>query len=814
MIAWLFDPLLVWGLYTRGVGLILFISFLSLTGQVVSNAGSAAGVGSVARRMRKIRDDFPSWRRYLYFPTLLWFNSSDAMLRCLAWLGVACSALVIYGGPWSQWALVGCYVCYVSLDLPVGLVFPWDCLLLESTFLSMFLPPAHALPDWTAVATPAPALTWVFRLLVFRVMFGFGKQKFMGSRNRDLAYLRGFLIYQPLLTPAAWYAHKAPLWLLKAGVLFMFLCEIPLPFAAFFPGPLSVVAAAATALLVVGIQLMGNFGYFSLLTVVASIPLLDNVTPLTLRLGELFAPGAPRITNALAVLHTCASVGVFLFNSWLGQGWTLWSLWLRFPRWFQPIIGFFRITQPFRWLHPYGVFPPNNQPGVKMALLPEVSWDGEQWHELHFKYAPNHETSQPHFVAPFHPRGDQAIIYDTFGLNANSLMGGLLGPWDPYFFAASPPAVEFCQKLVSSRVNAIAKGEASAQHATPPKAARITTVMLEPTTLEERRRTGRVWTRTYVGPHVPTHEYDPNFYEDAFGEPELWHPEAIVWRSRSRFAELMNRARTGNEDPLRLAIWDGRLSAADVELFWGELVPMITAADRSRFDTLPATVAAVRARFSRGQRRTLARLLGRFTLILLARFEPHYLYRGSHPGIPAPTYLQLWMLAQHILAQGKDSYLAAFGQPAQTAQGGQHAAPTLWNAQLAQMTTQTGLYLYSVFRFEEMCFEAQKLRLLSSVSYPHDPAEKQVIAQKHRATDLSGMTKGERFVVSLARTLSGFFCVMVDIRDNFIGPEFNRGFPELYPTFEELDSGDIRLKSYARPAPDAALAPDLKSLPT
>jgi hypothetical protein len=76
------------------------------------------------------------------------------------------------------------------------------------------------------------------------------------------------------------------------------------------------------------------------------------------------------------------------------------------------------------------------------------------------------------------------------------------------------------------------------------------------------------------------------------------------------------------------------------------------------------------------------------------------------------------------------------------------------------------------------------------------------------------LTKGERFVVSLARTLSGFFCVMVDIRDNFIGPEFDRGFPELYPTFEELESGDIRLKSYARPAPGTPLAPDLKSLPT
>jgi len=55
---------------------------------------------------------------------------------------------------------------------------------------------------------------------------------------------------------------------------------------------------------------------------------------------------------------------------------------------------------------------------------------------------------------------------------------------------------------------------------------------------------------------------------------------------------------------------------------------------------------------------------------------------------------------------------------------------------------------------------------------------------------------------------------MGDIRDNFIGPRFDRGFPELYPTFEELESGEIRRKSYAYPEPGIPLAPDLKSLPT
>ena len=802
MSSWSIDPLLVWGLYARGLGIILFISFLSLSFQVVPISGKGTGVGSVARRMAQIRDDFPSVRRFLYFPTLLWFNNSDAMLRLLTWLGLASAALVVYGGPWSSWAIVSCYLCYLSLDLPVGLVFPWDCVLLESTFVSMFLPATHALPQLAAVAAPAPALTWVYRLLVFRVMFGFGKQKFLGSRPQDLAYLRGFLMYQPLLSPLAWYAHKLPLFILKAGVMFMFLVEIPVPFGALFPGPLSVIAAVLTVFLVVGIQLLGNFGYFSLVTIAACLPLLDNTTPLTLSVAHLFDRGAPICVNAFVLLHTLSTSVVFLFNSWLGQGWTLWSVWYRLPRWAQPVIGFFRLAQPFRWLHPYGVFPPNNQPGVKMALLPEVSWDGKQWHELHFKFAPNNEHSLPHFVAPHHPRGDQAIVYDTFGLNANSLMSGLLGPWDPYYYASSAPALEFCQKLLENRPVKLAQLNDPKQHDQPPIAARITTLMLEPTSIAERKQTGRLWKRTYVGPHTPTHAYDPNFYRYAYGEPELWHPETIVWRRRSRFNELMKRACAGREDPLQLALWDGRLAAADVELFWNDLVPMVTQADRSSFDSVPALLEAVNARFDRERRRVLARLLGRFTLILLARFEPLYLYRGSKAELPASTYLQLWMLAQHSVAQGKRAYLAAY------------ADPLACKAQLAAMTNQNGLYFNALFRFDEMCFEAQKLRLLDSVSYPHDSAQKRVNVAKRRVTDLSTLSKAERFVVKGARTLSGFFCVMDDLRESFIGPAFNRGFPELYPTFAELESGDIRLTHYAYPEPDAVLAPDLKSVPT
>ncbi|HEY2732908.1 MAG TPA: lipase maturation factor family protein, partial [Polyangiales bacterium] len=194
--------------------MILLISFTSLATQVGPSIGSRSLV-PIARRLAKLREDFPTWRRFFYFPTLLWFGSPDWLLNALPYVGIAGAALVIIGGPWSVWALALCYVCYLSLDLAVSLVLPWDALLFETMVLALFLPPTHALPDLRATAAAAPALSWAFRLLLFRVMFGFGKQKFLGSTSKDLSYLKGFLLSQPLASPLGWYAHQLPTAFLK-----------------------------------------------------------------------------------------------------------------------------------------------------------------------------------------------------------------------------------------------------------------------------------------------------------------------------------------------------------------------------------------------------------------------------------------------------------------------------------------------------------------------------------------------------------------------------------------------------------------------
>lgn len=777
------------------------ISFVSLSSQTVHLAGSKSGIGVISRRLEKIREDFPTWRRHIYFPTLLWFNSSDAMLAGLPLVGMTAAVGVIYGGPIAFWCLLICYICYISLDLSAALIFPWDCLLFEATLLALFLPATLPLPSLEAVAAPAPALAWAYRLLVVRVMLGFGKQKFIGSRKEDLAYLKSFLVNQPLLSPIGWYSQKLPVWALRGGVLFMFFAEIPAPFFAFFPGPLSIVFAASTVFLMIGIQLMGSFGYFSLATIACCIPLLDNTTPAQLSILHLFSPGEPVLTNAYVVLHTIGACVVFVFNSWVGQSWSLWAFWYQLPRWVQVPLDFFRLLHPFRWLHPYGVFPPNNQPAVKITLLMEVTWDRRHWEPIEFKYSPTQPASKPKFIAPHHPRGDQAVIYDTFGLNPTSLVSAMLGPWDPYYFAAGLPAKAFCQAMTEGRAHELTKDGPLQAHATPPIAARITTIMLEPVSLEEHRRTGNYWKRTYIGPHVPAHDHDPEFWQGRLGEPELWHFEAIFWRRRSKLRVLIDRAQEGGHDPLELALFDGALTREDVALFWDVFVPMIGGETRTRFDTLPELRKQFEARFTRREQRALHRLLGRFSLILVSQLEPRYLHHGSKPEIPVNTYFQLWMLVHHIIGCGKDAYLAAC------------ADPRLANEYIPQMTSQTGLFALALFRFDELTFEAQKMRLVSAFVHPHDPAKKQLMAEKFKNRDFADLPKPDQFFVRVVQRVSGFYNVVSDLRDQFMGPAFDRGYPELYPTFEELPDGNVVLKHYAPRPTDRPLADDLKDLP-
>jgi hypothetical protein len=172
-----------------------------------------------------------------------------------------------------------------------------------------------------------------------------------------------------------------------------------------------------------------------------------------------------------------------------------------------------------------------------------------------------------------------------------------------------------------------------------------------------------------------------------------------------------------------------------------------------------------------------------------------YLGRGLSPLIPAKTYFHLWLAVQHLIAKGRDAYLAALADPTSVARA------------LEEMTPQSGTYLLSIFRFDAMIFEAQKIRLLTAVGAPHDEEAKQRIA-----FGTEGMNKFERAVVSISQLFSGFFSVMPYVRAGFKGPRFDQGYPELYPSFRQLESGEVVVRAYATP-PTSSRVPMPGSVP-
>jgi len=184
------DPLLVWGLVVRGIGLVQFIAIGAMIPQVLPWAGRK-GVSPVRDLLNRMGADIKSpWARFLNAPTLLWINSSDMMLLFLACLGAGSGLWIAIGaGSLSPLLFFMAWVCFLSLDAPMGLAFPWDCLLMEVSFLAMFFPALDA-GAWGTVALPHPLVSFLARFLVWRLMIGFGKLKFIGTTARDKLYIK------------------------------------------------------------------------------------------------------------------------------------------------------------------------------------------------------------------------------------------------------------------------------------------------------------------------------------------------------------------------------------------------------------------------------------------------------------------------------------------------------------------------------------------------------------------------------------------------------------------------------------------------
>lgn len=775
----LFDPSpeLVWGLVSRGVGLVFLVSFLSLRGQVLALSGER-GLTPIGDALRAIRRDFAAPQRFFYFPTLLWLNASDAALLALPWLGIVASSIIVVGGPYSPWAFLGCFLAYLSLDRPATLVYPWDCMLFEAGFWGMFLPATHVLPEIGAVEAPLPALAWVYRLLAFRVMFGFGKHKFLGTKREDHGFLKGFLVNQPLPTVVGWLSQKLPMAILKLGLVGMFLVEIPIPFAAFFPGPLSTIAALVTIGLMLAIWVTGNFGYFNIGLIVVALSWFDNRTARALSLSTFFSNDAPLFVHGLVALHTFLAALAFPFNTFCAHTWMMWSPWTRVrPRFLTWPIAFARLFHPFRCVHAYGVFPPQSPAPVKFAPVAEATWDGDRWEALEYRFYPTQETSRPKWCAPHHERFDQAVVYDGIGLNESCVYRNIVGRWDPYGSGGVPAALVLLHRLLEGTApgdgfydRRIEAGRGA------PRAGRVRTYMLEPTTWVEARSSGKWWKRTLVGPHFPPMTKDDGYWDAPLPPPELWHFDDVIWLKRSRFGRVMERVARGESPHAAIRAGAEEIHADDVDAFWSDFVPGLAVRDRHDWKGIRAEVKRLRERHGRRRLHTFERIASRYAAFLFAKLEPLFLDQGIRPifgnveaSLDVKTNYHLRLLTFHIVTEGRDAYDAVIRDPSLAAR---HAA---------NMTMRSGNFLHAIFRYELLVYQSQKLRLLeASTAHAGRPplSEKERLAKEK----IDGVVKRLWGAVELTEFLKTQFTTEEDVLD----------VPENWPRFEFAADGEVR----------------------
>lgn len=154
---------------TLCVRLIAFIYFIAFTSWGVQAPGliGSRGILPAAQFFPAVLQSYGQ-TAYWQAPSLFWLNWSDGALAA-GWIAGALFALLAMFVPW-KWgrraALAACLVLWVSLCTAGQefLSYQWDVLLSEAGLLAIF-------------ADDTPIRIWLFRWLIFRVMFYSGVVK-------------------------------------------------------------------------------------------------------------------------------------------------------------------------------------------------------------------------------------------------------------------------------------------------------------------------------------------------------------------------------------------------------------------------------------------------------------------------------------------------------------------------------------------------------------------------------------------------------------------------------------------------------------
>lgn len=478
------DPqILTRWLFLKILGVIYFIAFISFFVQIPGLIGENGilPTENFLTYLQKNLGPISFWS----FPTLAWFNMTNAALQFFALLGAAASLFLIFGIALTPVLLI-LWLLYLSL-FTVGQTFmsyQWDILLLEVGFLAIFLSRGSLI------------IIWLFRWLLFRFVFMSGAVKLLSGDPvwRNLTALNFHYETQPLPNLIAWYAHQLPEWFQKVSVGAMFFIQLAVPFLIFAPRRLRFFAAFSIIFLESLIFFTGNYNFFNILTVSMCIFLLDDtfirrffpqkfVSRIIKAYGQKLASDSGR-----AVLIALAVLIIFLSSSLMFMNFSGAFPW--------PSGHIYRIIDQFRVVNSYGLF------AVMTTLRPEIfiegSNDGEAWLEYGFKYKAGDLSRRPKWVAPHQPRLDWQMWFE--GLNAER---NIMGSSDPTTYRYNAWFRNFMIRLLQGSQDVLALLDKNPFPDSPPKYIRAVAFNYHFTNFQERKETGNWWKREFLGAYLP-----------------------------------------------------------------------------------------------------------------------------------------------------------------------------------------------------------------------------------------------------------------------------------------------------------------------
>jgi len=468
-------------LFLRLLGVIYFIAFVSLAGQITGLVGEHGILP--ARTFLERAHALYGGDAYRLFPTLCWLEAGDAMLRALCWGGAVLALLVVAGVAQAP-VLALLWLCYLSVSVAgqTFLWFQWDALLLETGLLAICYAPTQLVPSLRQERAPSDAMRWLVWWLLFRLMFLSGITKLASGDPtwRNLTALDYHFWTQPLPPWTAWYAHWLPAWTHRGMLLTVFGIELVVPWLILVPERLSrvrlrLVAAALLAFGQLGIALTGNYGFFNALALVLCVPLLDDSTlrrvlPLTLAAGEPEPRWKQRTIRVLVPVIVVLSTLAFareIVQTLPGARGALDN----------PLL---EVVEPLRSINGYGLFRVMTTERPEIVI--EGSVDSVAWREYGFRWKPGDVARRPRFVAPHQPRLDWQMWFAALDPEgARAWLGSLLG----HLLRGTPEVVSLLGE------NPFPTG--------PPRYVRLAYYRYRFSTPAERARTGAWWQRELAG---------------------------------------------------------------------------------------------------------------------------------------------------------------------------------------------------------------------------------------------------------------------------------------------------------------------------